>query len=105
MEEIIKQIMDIDEATLNSKRQNEQTIKQKKESYENQIAQYKEEKMKEAQEKAQLLQEQIIETGKQEYHLHEEKSKKNAMLLENKYIQIENSLLDQVFEELFGVVG
>lgn len=105
MEEIIKQIMDIDDVTLNNKRQNEQIVRQKKESYEKQMALYKEEKMQEAKQKAQMLQEQMIEAAKQEYSLQEEKSKKNAMLLENKYIQIESSLLNQVFEELFGVVG
>lgn len=103
MEDIIKQIVQIDSIAFNTKLNNEESLKFKKEQYEEQIKAYQEEVLKNTKERAEELYTQIVESGMQQYQLEEEKSKQKALMIENRYLQVEKALLDKIFKELFLV--
>lgn len=105
MDEIIKQIAQIDSAAVNNKKNNEQALNEKREQYEKEILTYREEHLRKAQERAQELYNQIIATGESNHDLEEEKSKKLALAAQNRYLEVEKALLDEVFNELFRVEG
>ena len=105
MEDIIKQIVQIDSVALNTKKLNEENLKLKQEQYEKEINDYKEQVLANAYKQADEIYEQIITTGTKEYSLEEEKCKKIALTIENRYLQIEEILLKDTFNELFKVEG
>lgn len=105
MEDIIKQIVQIDSIALNTKKGNEEALRLRKEQYEKEISIYKDTVLKKAQKKAQDIYDQIVATGMGEHQLEGEKCKKAALVLENRYLQVEETLLNNIFEELFGVEG
>ncbi|MDF2877263.1 MAG: hypothetical protein K0S30_359 [Clostridia bacterium] len=103
MEDIIKQIIQIDSVALNTKQKNEEEVQLRKQEYEEEIKQYKEDKLVRAKKKADELYSQIIENALTEAQFQEEKSKKMALSIQNRYLQSENILLDKIFKELFLV--
>ncbi|MDF2614954.1 MAG: hypothetical protein K0S71_2740 [Clostridia bacterium] len=105
MEDIIKQIIQIDSTALNTKHTNEESLRLKREHYEEQMKIYKEDVLKKANARAEELYNQIVESGMGQYKIEEEKSKQAALLIENRYLQIEDALLDKIFSELFMVEG
>lgn len=105
MEDIIRQIVQIDSVALDTKKSNEEALRLKKEQYEKEIITYKESTLKKAQERAKEIYDQIVAVGISGHDLEEEKCKKAALAVENRYLQIEEQLLQEVFEELFRVEG
>ena len=105
MEDIIKQIVQIDAVAFNTRRGYEEALKLKKEQYEKQMQEYKESTLAEAREKAKEVYEQIVAVGMTRHHLEEEKCKMISLAVENHYLQVEEALLKQVFEELVVVEG
>lgn len=103
MNEMIKQIAQIDSVAISNKRNSEQALKEKKEQYEKEILDYREESLKKANEKANEIYNQIIATGKIDHHLEEEKCKESAQAVQNRYLELEEVLLNQVFNGLFRV--
>ena len=43
----------------------------------------------------------IIAAANEQYKFEEERAKKQVLLIENKYLQVEGPLLDTVFKQLF----
>ena len=80
-------------------------LRLKKEQYEKEIAEYKENTLREAEKRAKEIYEQIVATGVSGHNLEEEKCKKVALAVENRYLQVEEGLLQEVFEQLIGVEG
>ena len=105
MNEIIKQIVQIDSVAVSNKKSSEQALKEKKEQYEKEILTYREESLRKANERANEIFNQIIESGKTSYNLEEEKCRKLSLVAQNRYLEIEETLLNEVFEELFRVEG
>ncbi len=105
MEDIIKQIVQIDSVALNTKKLNEESLKLKREQYEKEISDYREEMLTHAYKRADEVYEQVVSGGTQQYELEEEKCKKVVLGLKNRYLQIEEILLKNTFNELFGVEG
>ncbi len=105
MEEIIKQIIEIDSIALNTKKCNEEALKSRQAQYEKEIDSYREEKIKAAKKRAHEIYEQIVEAGISGHNLEEEKCKKNSLIVENRYLQIEEELLKEVLNELLGMEG
>lgn len=105
MEEIIKQIAQIDSIAVNTKANGEEALKDKKQQYEKEMADYREETLSKARERAQDLYNEIVNAGETGHELEEEKSRKSALVAQNRYLEIEASLLNEVFGELFGVEG
>ena len=105
MEDIIKQIVQIDSVALNTKKLTEESLKLKREQYEKEISDYRDEVITRAYKRADEVYEQIVSTGTQQHDLEEQKCKKIALVVENRYLQIEETLLQNTFNELFGVEG
>lgn len=105
MEDIIKQIVQIDSVALNTKKLNEESLKLKREQYEKEISDYRDEVITRAYKRADEVYEQIVSAGTQQHDLEEQKCKKIALVVENRYLQIEETLLKNTFNELFGVEG
>lgn len=105
MEDIIKQIIQIDSTALSTKQNSEESLRLKKEHYEEQMKNYKEDVLKKANQRAEELYNQIIESGMGQYKIEEEKSKQVSLLIENRYLQVEDTLLNKLFNELFIVEG
>ena len=105
MEDIIKQIVQIDSVALNTRKGNEEALRLKKEQYEKEITSYRKDTLQRAQERANEIYEQIVATGISGHNLEEEKCKKTALAVENRYLQIEEQLLQEVFKELFEEEG
>lgn len=105
MNEIIKQIAQIDSVAVSNRKDSEQALKEKKERYEREILAYREENLKKANERANEIYSQIIETGETGHSLEEEKCKKLALVAQNRYLEVEEKLLNEIFDELFRVEG
>ena len=103
MNEMIKQIAQIDFAAVSNRRNSEQTLKEKKEKYEKEMMDYREERLKNAHERAKEIYNQMIESGEKEHDLQEEKCKQLALVAQNRYLELEDSLLEEVFNKLFKV--
>jgi hypothetical protein len=105
MEDIIKQVIQIDSIALNTKQMNDESLKLKIQQYEEEMSAYKEDVLEKTNQRANELYEHIIESSMGQYNIAEEKSKKTALLIENRFLQIEKELLDKVFYEIFAVEG
>lgn len=103
MNEIIKQIAQIDSVAISNRRNSEQALKERKEQYEKEMLDYREESLRRANERANEIYNQIIETGETGHSLEEEKCKKLALVAQNRYLEIEEILLNEVFNQLFRV--
>lgn len=103
MEDIIKEIIKIDSNALESKKQQENRINERKAYYESQMATYEKERIEDAKVKADMTYKDIIAAAEQQYKFEEEKAEKQVLLIENKYLQVEGPLLDAVFNKLFIV--
>ena len=101
MEEIIEEIVKIDSNAMENKKQQENRIKERKAYYEAQMAAYEKERIEESKEKAEKVYQDIIAAAQDQYKFEEEKAKKQVLLIENKYLQVEAPLLDTVFKQLF----
>ncbi len=101
MEDIVNEIVKIDSHVYDKKAQSEEQVKLRKEYYENQMNDYEKTRLEEASEKAEESYNHIIEAAKQQYEFQEEKAKQVCLLIENKYLQVEAQLLDEVFSKMF----
>lgn len=105
MEEILNQIIQIDSSALIAKQKNEELIKFKQDQYEEKIKKYRDEVIQKANERAEELYKQIIENGMKQYQIEEEKNKQVELAMKNRYLQIEEKLLEQLFNEIFVTEG
>lgn len=103
MDEIVKEIVKIDARIYDKKNQSEEQVKRRKEYYEKEMADYSIERLAHAEEKAKASYDNIIAAAKQQYEFEEEKAKQMCLLIENRYLQIESQLLDEVFNKIFAV--
>lgn len=103
MNEMIKQIAQIDSAAVSNRRNSEQALIEKKEKYEKEMLNYREERLKIANERAREIYNQMIESGEKEYYLQEEKCKQLVLVAQNRYLELEEVLLEEVFNKLFKV--
>ena len=103
MEDIIQEIVKIDSRVYANKVQSEERIEERKKYYETQMESYEKERLKKAEEKGEKLYKQIIEASEQQFKFEEEKAKQLSLLIENKYLQIEEPMLEEIFEKLFAV--
>lgn len=105
MQDIIKEIAKIDTLAFNAKEKSQEVLQAKRNEYEVQMEQYEKQTLDKAEEKAKGIYNQIVENGKSESLLQEEKAKKMALSIKNKYMEIETKLLDEAFHELFMMEG
>ncbi|MBP3888935.1 MAG: hypothetical protein J6F30_15015 [Cellulosilyticum sp.] len=105
MDDIIKQIAQIDSVAVSNRRNSEEALQEKRKAYEKQMSDYYETRIQKAKEKAEQIYSQIVSSGEDEHHIESEKSRKSMVTIQNYYTEIEQTLLDEVFNELFKVEG
>lgn len=103
MQEVIREIIKIDQLAFQSQKNNEDELERRKQEYTMQMKAYKEQKLFKAQKKAEEMEKKIIKEGEQALRIEEEKAKQATLRIQNKYLQIENGLIDRLFKELFVV--
>ncbi|MGL6173548.1 MAG: hypothetical protein ACRC1P_02965 [Cellulosilyticaceae bacterium] len=103
MQEVIREIIKIDQLAFENQKHNEEELEKRKQSYMNGMKEYKEHKLSKADKKAEEMYAQIIGEGEQSLKIEEEKSKQLTLLIQNKYLQVEEGLVDRIFKELFVV--
>lgn len=105
MEEIIKQIAQIDSVAVSNRENSEQALKERRQNYEREMQTYREERLKKAKEQADRLYNEMVMNGEADHSLERDKSKRATEELQNRYAEIEKVLLNEVFDQLFGVEG
>lgn len=103
MEDIIQEIAKIDSRVHMSKTQSEARIEVRRKYYEEQMETYEKERLKEAAQKGEELYNSIIAASEQQFKFEEEKAKQISLLIENKYLQVEQTMLTEIFNKLFAV--
>lgn len=105
MEEIIKQIAQIDAVAFNTKKANEEALQKRKQHYEKELTEYKEEALAKAKKEAEKAYEEIMQSGKAAYEAEEKQCKRLTLHVKDHYLKVRERLLNQVFEELFEMEG
>ena len=103
MDEIIKQIVQIDTVAISTKENNEEAIRRKQEKYEREIESYRQANIEEAKKRAEAIYNQILNMGIEESKLGETRSKAYSAELEERYMAVEAKLLEEIFQELLEV--
>lgn len=105
MNEIINQIIEIDSLAFENKNKNEDFLLKKKQEYESALSSYKNDKLEEARQKAQMLADEadayVAETEKSE----KERIVKISAEIDNNYKKAEKSLVEEIFKKLFVLEG
>ena len=103
MEEIIKQIAQIDSAALSNRKSSELALKEKKEKYEIEMVAYSERVISQAKAQAEKIYNQMIMSSEISYDEEVGRCRSLASEIQSHYLKIEAELLDEVFSELFRV--
>lgn len=105
MEDIVKQIADIDSIAEEKRKSVEDNIKDSKEKYEKQMATYKKEHIEAANAEAKRIIDDLVSQGEAIAAAEEAKSQSIIKKVKDAYVKIEDGLLDEIFNELFEVEG
>ena len=105
MEEIIKQIAQIDSVAVSNRQNSERALQEKRKAYEEQMETYRQKTLQTAHQKADEIYRQIIQSGEKGSYVESEKSRRSAVVMQNYYAEIKETLLNEVFHELFEVEG
>lgn len=100
---VIEEIARLDAQAFENERKNRSAIFQQRQKYENEIKRYRENKIKEANEKAKAAYDEVIEKAQREYREKEAEMEQRSELLEKQYLKVESKVLDTVFQKLFSV--
>lgn len=103
MEDIIQEIAKIDSRVYATKNQSQERIEARRKYYEEQMAIYEKARLKEATEKGEEIYKNIMIAAEQQSKFEEEKAKQISLLIENRYLQVEEKLLTDLFSMLFAV--
>nr|WP_312576384.1 hypothetical protein [Sedimentibacter sp.] len=101
MEDIINQIIQVDSAAFENKKKNEDFLIKKKQEYENAITNYRNEKIAIAKKNAEIIYANVETNLEKEENIQKEKIKRISMEMENRYLQVENDVIQKIFNKLF----
>lgn len=101
MEEIIDQIIQVDSVAFENKKKNEDFLVKKKQEYENEITSYRNEKIAIAKKNAELIYADVEVNLEKEENIQKEKIKRISIEMENRYTQIQNEVIQKIFNKLF----
>lgn len=105
MEEIIKEIAQIDSVAVSNRMSSQQVLEERRRGYEQQIETYHQETIQKARERAEKIYNEIIMAGETRCHVEADQSRESVSTMQNRYFEVEKILLNEVFDELFGVEG
>lgn len=103
MEEIIKQIAQIDSVAASNRKNSEQALKEKRHQYEEEIRLYRESSLKRANEKAKEIYKEIVSLGESGNQVEAQKCKQDTQAVVQHYEASEKKLLEEVLSELFKI--
>lgn len=103
MQEVIREIIKIDQLAFENQKHNEEELEKRKQSYISAMKEYKLHKISKANKKAEEMYAQIVGEGEYALEIEEEKSKQLTLRIQNKYLKVEEELVDKIFKELFVV--
>ncbi len=103
MKYVIEEIARLDAQAFENEQKNKSALFQQRQKYENEMEKYRERKIKEASESAKASYDSIIDQAQGEYREKEAEMKQKAELLERRYLEVEQEVLDIVFARLFAV--
>lgn len=101
MEDIINQIIQVDSVAFDNKKKNEEALVKKKQEYENNIINYRNEKIALAKKNAEIIYDNVETNLEKEKKLQEEKLKRISIDMEKRFTQVENDLLQKIYNKLF----
>ena len=105
MEDIIKQIAQIDSVADSNRENNEKILKEKRQQFELEMQYYRKEKLEKAREQAKAIYDQVLSIGEMRHSEEVQKCKEEISMVKERYKHIEQALLDKVFSQLFRVEG
>lgn len=103
MEEIIKQIAQIDSVAASNRKNSEQALKEKRHQYEEEIRLYRESSLKKANERAKEIYKEIVNLGESGNQLEAKKCKQDTQAVIEHYKAAEAQLLKEVLSDLFKI--
>lgn len=105
MNDIIKQIIEIDSVAFEKKNSNEELLIKKKQEYEYQISSYRKEKIEEAKKRAQIIADNVDVYIKESEKQESEKLVNISSIIDTNYKKSENELVDTIFNKIFALEG
>lgn len=101
MKGIIEQISHIDDMAFKNEQKNKYILNNERQKYENEIKNFRYQKLKTAEDNAKNIYNQIISKAKTECQQEEKKVKKVKDQIENNYVKVEKIVMNQVLDKLF----
>lgn len=98
MKDIIEQIIEIDQLAFENKKKNDEFLNTKKQEFESKIAEYSQSMLENAKKESEKILSQIAEAN-----INQPSQNTFANNIETKYLQIEDKLIEIVFNKLFAV--
>lgn len=105
MKEIIDQIVEIDALAFENKLKNEQLLVNKKQEFENTIADYREKMLTAAKEKALKIAEETENFIREIENSHSGEIQEISASMNSKYLKAEENLIKKTFNKLFVLEG
>lgn len=102
MKEIIEQISRIDAVAFENEQKNKSILANEKQRYENEIKNYRDKRLSDANEKAKMIYQKIVSDAKNDYQIREKKIKEISSQINNNYLKVEKDVIKEVFEKLFA---
>lgn len=105
MKNIIDQIIQIDTAAYKNEQKNKTIVGHQKNIFENEIRRYRTQKLKEADEKANGVYNEIMRKARTEYHRQEQEMAEKSEKMIKRYQQVERDVIENIFSRIFSKEG
>lgn len=103
MENVIEEISKIDKLAFEREEQNKIALANERSKYESEIEKYREQQLKAAHSRADSMYEKLLSEAKSEALERKMGSDKEIEQLKNRFIEVENHVLEEVFAALFKI--
>lgn len=101
MKQIIDQIMQIDTAAYKNEQKNKTILGHQKNIFDNEIRRYRDQKLKEANDKANSIYNEIMKKARTEYNRQEQEMETKSEKMVKRYQQVESDVIEKIFNRIF----
>lgn len=105
MKHIIDQIMQIDTAAYKNEQKNKTILGHQKNIFDNEIRRYRVQKLKEANDKANSIYNEIMKKARTEYNRQEMEMETKSEQMTRRYQQVERDVIENIFDRIFSKEG
>lgn len=105
MKSVIDQITQIDTVAYKNEQKNKTIIGHQKNIYDNEIKRYRVQKLKEANDKANSIYNEIMKKARIEYHRMEQEMETKSELMSKRYQYVETDVIEKIFDRIFSKEG